>query len=273
MQFEISFANQLPKTPRVVINGQASTVINGEHGDRFVIKILHSGDFMQMANNLLCNGLRWRVDPQEKTANSVTYHAQIYRDVLTSTSSRQQTIEAASRNCDLDLWLKSDIFYPYPNEKQIYTQALTDLFAKLIWEEDIEIPEGKIVMVGAYDGIRLGLLEQRFGLHRVVGVDLAAIAGHDNVIVTNTASQLPDMPIAFCYQNVGMWQWLPQANYEYTEWAIRNLVSGGIYMNKTNILAGWDIEKFMLDRGCGLHPAKFYSQGIAYHRGIYINGI
>jgi hypothetical protein len=95
-------------------------------------------------------------------------------------------------------------------------------------------PNGKIVELGVFKGESSEILKNIFGQERYMGVDLhpqCQIEGVQQADVRELAD-LRDGKAAFVWNDICSWKGSPRSRLSALNWAKRNLVSGGIYMDE-----------------------------------------
>lgn len=124
-------------------------------------------------------------------------------------------------------------------------------FFQQLVSKDIIPAEGLIVELGSYQGRSLEVLNHLFGAHRVRGCDVYAYTKNPQVIVGDvrspeTLAQLSKA--ALVWNDVSNWKNSPRSKLAAFEWAKKNLVSGGIYIDDAmkNLPLDLDLSGFKL---------------------------
>ena len=130
----------------------------------------------------------------------------------------------------------------YTNE--IYKQVILNLR---------DIPkDGFIVVLGANRCVSFEILCNYFGYDRCIGYDLYNPTRHRRVVIKDvlTLSDVDNIPIAFCHNDIGSFPTTPLEKIAAQEWAAKNVVSGGYFLGRNNKNAAkYEVEEFMTLQG------------------------
>lgn len=117
----------------------------------------------------------------------------------------------------------------------------------------LDVPaQGTIVQIGCGLGLAVEKLCELYGEDRVVGFDWLNPLNHPRIEVLDCSKLDRSMEIAFCEIDVAAASTHPELRLHCLEWAINNLVEGGIILFNNNFASkhyGFDIEKYVADRG------------------------
>ena len=126
--------------------------------------------------------------------------------------------------------------------------------------------EGYIVVLGTYKCVSFDKLCKIYGEDRCIGYDLHNPAKHPRVITKDCMllSEVDDIPIAFCHNDLGSFSLTPELKTHGQKWAVRNMVPGGYFLGNNNYnRSKIDVESIMLAAGMentylkDLDPDKF----------------
>lgn len=101
----------------------------------------------------------------------------------------------------------------------------------------LNIPsDGYIVVLGTHKCISFDLLCKIYGEDRCVGYDLFNPSNHSRVIIKDcmSLSDLDNIPIAFCHNDLGNFPKTPGLKLHAQEWAAKNVVDGGVFLSRNN---------------------------------------
>lgn len=98
------------------------------------------------------------------------------------------------------------------------------------------IPEGKVVQAGTWTGAFYRELQRIFGVDRCVGFDIVDYGINDDSVNYADfrdvqANNTHPMDAAVFYNGLGSWQYNTASKQAGLDWALANLVSGGIYID------------------------------------------
>ena len=135
-------------------------------------------------------------------------------------------------------WLNSDGFKSVPIFSKKYLYCL-------------DLPFGKVVMLGSFDGSTLKEWKQHFGAKRVLGYDIINPSNDPSIIVKDarTLNETDDCPCALVCNDLPVWIVIPETRKVTLEWSLRNIVLGGYYLDSPNHRCGWDLRGYMLNYG------------------------
>lgn len=125
---------------------------------------------------------------------------------------------------------------------------------------NIDLPEGKIVMLGSHTGYGLNLLCEQYGAERVIGFDLYNPSNHPRVITGNIFDLSHNIDCALIINDIGNYKLTPKAKIYAQEWASNNTVSGGyILANTNNNNANYQIQEYMATKHFTMHRLTEYT--------------
>lgn len=111
-----------------------------------------------------------------------------------------------------------------------YIRAIKNKF-----HEDLpkRLPEGKVVVLGAYKCESLDLLIEKYGSENCIGVDAVKYVDHPNLIIKDVRSLKPgDLgPISFGWSNVCSWTLSPRSKLAAFNFLKESLVPGGVFLD------------------------------------------
>lgn len=114
--------------------------------------------------------------------------------------------------------------------------------------------QGKIIELGSYQGKSLRVLNKLFGAERVRGCDIHNYTHNSQITIQDVRSENFHMDTpALVWSDVSNWTSSPRSKLAAFNWAKKNLVSGGIYIDDRlrNLPSDLDLSGFKL----------IYSQG------------
>jgi hypothetical protein len=100
-----------------------------------------------------------------------------------------------------------------------------------------DIPsDGYIVVLGTNRCVSFDLLCNYFGKERCIGYDLFNPTNHSQVIIKDciTLTDLDNIPIAFCHNDVGSFPLTPKLKLHSQDWAAKNVIEGGYFLGLNN---------------------------------------
>lgn len=94
---------------------------------------------------------------------------------------------------------------------------------------------GSILEIGVYKGDSFHLLSQTFGSERVRGIDLCRYIEDPRILNSDVRALKPehDMPLAVAWNDVSTWKGSPRSKMAAFEYARRNLVVSGLYIDES----------------------------------------
>ena len=114
----------------------------------------------------------------------------------------------------------------------------------------LDLPAGKIVMLGSNRCYGLEMLCKHYGYDKVIGYDLYNPTNHKCVITTNFLHYKESVKCAFIVNDIGNFELTPQAKIYAQKWAAKNTVKDGFVLgNTSNNKAGYEIEQYMSSKG------------------------
>lgn len=133
--------------------------------------------------------------------------------------------------------------------KNPYFSCLYKLSKKYLY--NLDLPKGKVVMLGTHDCFTFEQWKQKFGEERVVGYDIINPSNNKSVIIKDlsTLSEKDDYPCALICNDLPMWIVIPETRKITLEWSLRNIVPGGYYLDSPNHRCCWDLRGYMLNHG------------------------
>ena len=142
---------------------------------------------------------------------------------------------------DKDFWIKRN------QTINVDWTAKTVVYCRDIFNH-IELPQGKVVMLGAAYSLALEVMYSRFG-DRTVGVDRWNFANHPRCIERDIFD-LEDFDCAFVYCDVASFSHIGQQDpcprLTALDWSLRNLVKGGYCITRLNGYTDEDRKKTKL---------------------------
>ena len=116
-----------------------------------------------------------------------------------------------------------------------------------------DVPDdGYIVLLGTNRCVSFNLLCEHFGEDRCIGFDIYNPTNHPRVKIKDCTqlSELDDIPIAFCHNDLGSFPTTPKLKIHGQKWAARNIIKGGYFLGRNNLNAAkFKSEEFMNDLG------------------------
>ena len=159
-------------------------------------------------------------------------------------------------------YYKKEYWYDNPEEHSDVANYGEEYYAYQIYEKmilDLDIPkEGYIVLLGTNKCVSFDLLCEHFGYARCIGYDIHNPVNHPCVRVQDcmTLSELDDMPIAFCHNDLGSFPTTPKLKIYGQKWAARNIIKGGYFLGRNNLnVAKFQSEELM--EGLGFENTHF----------------
>ena len=116
-----------------------------------------------------------------------------------------------------------------------------------------DVPDnGYIVLLGTNRCVSFNLLCEHFGEDRCIGFDIHNPTNHPRVKIKDCTqlSEIDDIPIAFCHNDLGSFPTTPKLKIHGQKWAARNIINGGYFLGRNNLNAAkFKSEEFMKDLG------------------------
>ncbi len=116
-----------------------------------------------------------------------------------------------------------------------------------------DVPDdGYIVLLGTNRCVSFNLLCDHFGEDRCIGFDIHNPTNHPCVKIKDCTqlSEVDDIPIAFCHNDLGSFPTTPKLKIHGQKWAARNIIDGGYFLGRNNLNAAkFKSEEFMQDLG------------------------
>ena len=158
--------------------------------------------------------------------------------------SKEYWYDSPEQHSDVDNYGKS--YYGY----QILEKVILQL-------EDIP-KEGYIVLLGTNRCVALDLLCNHFGHERCIGYDLHNPIRHPRVVVKNcmSLSDVDDLPIAFCHNDLGSFPKTPELKIYGQKWAAKNIIKGGYFLGRNNLNSAKFKSEELMD-GLGFENIHF----------------
>lgn len=134
--------------------------------------------------------------------------------------------------------------YKYPMDKIDKNESYLEGHSFATWHSEIHpylrtlqsvVPQhGKIVELGVFRGESSQVLKSVFGAERFMGVDLHPYAEIEGVVRADIREMgdLRGESAAFVWNDVSTWKGSPRSRLAALNWAKRNLVSGGVYIDE-----------------------------------------
>ena len=99
------------------------------------------------------------------------------------------------------------------------------------------IPEGKIIQAGVWNGDFYTILKEIFGGDRCIGFDIVKYIEDDSVIYSDFRDLKDEhqFPCALFYNGMGNWLYNKKSKTSGLEYAKRNLVQGGLYLDSIHM--------------------------------------
>lgn len=129
---------------------------------------------------------------------------------------------------------------------------------------NLQLPKGKIIMLGSHRCVGLDILCHKYGNDRVIGFDLYNPTNHPCVKTGNIINLTEQINSALIINDLGSFKLTPKSKIYAQEWASKNTVKGGYVLCTTNNnSANYDIEGHMKDQGFELiRLNNFITEGI-----------
>lgn len=141
-----------------------------------------------------------------------------------------------------EFWFKDLIKHGITDYNESYWAYV--MFKEIILKLN-DIPDnGYIVVLGTNKCVSFDLLCKHFGYDRCIGYDIDNPTNHPNVRVKNILDLDEDYPIAFCYNDIGSFQYTPLAKLHAQQWGAKNVIDGGYFLGRNNL----NISKFPLEQ-------------------------
>jgi len=95
------------------------------------------------------------------------------------------------------------------------------------------IPTGKVVQAGTWNGDMYFVLQKIFGKDCCIGFDIEQYINDSSIIYGDFRKIYNDHPISCClfYNGLGSWKCNKTSKQAGLDYAIKNLVSGGLYLD------------------------------------------
>ena len=139
-------------------------------------------------------------------------------------------------------YYNKEYWYDNPEEHSDVDNYGENYYAYQIYEKmilNLDIPEeGYIVLMGTNRCVSFDLLCNYFGNDRCIGFDIHNPENHPRVVVKDcmTLSEVDDLPIAFCHNDLGSFPTTPELKIYGQKWAARNIIKGGYFLGRNNHL-------------------------------------
>ena len=141
--------------------------------------------------------------------------------------------------------------------RRFYTNLNLDAYSQKLktWSEEnlypLEMPEGKIIMLGTHNAFVFEHWRRNFGAERVVGYDIINPNNHPAVLIRDlsTLNESDNTPLALCCNDLPQWIVAPKVRKAGYVWSLRNIVEGGYYIDSPNHRCGWDLKKNLESEG------------------------
>lgn len=132
----------------------------------------------------------------------------------------------------LDYWFNNTVHDEWDQGKENY--YVHEFYEKIIMQ--LDIPNGKIVVLGTHNCHSFDKLCKHFGYDRCVGYDLHNPTNHPNVIIKDcmTLSDDDTIDIAFCHNDLGNYSTTPKLKEHGQKWASKNIITGGYMLSNNN---------------------------------------
>lgn len=159
-------------------------------------------------------------------------------------------------------YYNKEYWYDNPEEHSDVDNYGENYYAYQIYEKmilNLDIPEeGYIVLMGTNRCVSFDLLCNYFGNDRCIGFDIHNPENHPRVVVKDcmTLSEVDDLPIAFCHNDLGSFPTTPELKIYGQKWAARNIIKGGYFLGRNNLnVAKFKSEELM--EGLGFENTHF----------------
>jgi hypothetical protein len=122
------------------------------------------------------------------------------------------------------------------------------IYENVILQMDDIPEEGYIVLLGTNRCVSFDLLCDHFGRDRCVGFDIYNPTNHPCVRIKDctTLSDVDNMPIAFCHNDLGSFPTTPELKIHGQKWAAKNITKGGYFLGRNNLnVAKFKSEELM----------------------------
>lgn len=109
---------------------------------------------------------------------------------------------------------------------------IDNFFNEILFELN-DIPEGYIIEFGTFKCVSLNKLIKKYGEARCFGFDIINYINHPNVKETDVRKLNTDydVPIAIAINDLGNWRTSPESRNAVLDFATRNIVSAGYYVD------------------------------------------
>lgn len=99
------------------------------------------------------------------------------------------------------------------------------------------IPDGTIIQAGVWNGDFYSVLKDIFGKERCVGFDIVKYIEDDSVIYSDFRDLKDEyqFPCALFYNGMGNWLYNKKSKTSGLEYAKRNLIQGGLYLDSIHM--------------------------------------
>ena len=115
----------------------------------------------------------------------------------------------------------------------------------------IKPANGRYMQLGTNFGVSFDILYRRYG-ERCIGIDLWNPLNHPNIIEKDMY-ELKDRSLAFCNVDMGDFRWTPKLRMHSIDYAIRNMVKGGIIFTAggeyVNDCLGLNLSEYFINKG------------------------
>ena len=137
-----------------------------------------------------------------------------------------------------NLWFdtnSSELLEGWPVEERDANYYVNQFYEKIIFK--LPIPQnGKLLVLGTHNCVSFDKLCTHFGYDRCIGFDLFNPQNHPSVVIKDCdyLSDIDDMELAFCHNDIGSFWQTPKLKLLCQEWAATNIIDGGYFLGNNN---------------------------------------
>jgi len=170
------------------------------------------------------------------------------------------------RSKDIDEAEFANQFYKNQWVFDQYQEDRINLFQNVLFP--LKLPEGYIIMFGTHNGQVFNTWCDFWGENRCLGFELYNDKRHPQIIVMDVRGlgNWFTTPIALCWNDIGSWKRTPESRRISYEWAKKNIVLDGFYMERGDKIAGWELSNDMLKNGFIIYKRILNDAYIIYQK-------
>lgn len=120
---------------------------------------------------------------------------------------------------------------------------------------------GKYMQMGTNFGVSFDILYRKYG-NRCIGIDLWNPLNHPNIIEKDIYD-LEEIDLGFCNVDAGDFRWTPKLRMFSIEYAMRNMVKGGIITTAggdfVNECLGLNLSEYLKDHGFSIENYRNFT--------------